>query len=211
MIVRKNEVVFWPHITRRVEGFVQQLATLKGLERISPGRNLQLIPYGFFGRSRFLDTTTPGRTVYRAQNEWRTGLDAKVILRDALTLDLTLNPDFSQVESDEPQVTVNQRFEVFFPEKRPFFIGNAGFFQTPENLFFSRRIADPDVGVRLTGKLGRWAIGGLATDDRDPGQSFQDSISPISRRARIGVVGVRREVAPASQHRTADHELGFGP
>ena len=61
-------------------------------------------------------------------------------MRDAVTLDLTANPDFSQVESDEPQVTVNQRFEVFFPEKRPFFIENAGFFQTPVNLFFSRRL-----------------------------------------------------------------------
>jgi hypothetical protein len=55
-------------------------------------------------------------------------VDAKAVIRDALTVDMTVNPDFSQVESDEPQVTVNQRFEVFFPEKRPFFIENAGYF-----------------------------------------------------------------------------------
>ena len=75
-------------------------------------------------------------------------------LKNALVLDATINPDFSQVESDEPQVTVNQRFEVFFPEKRPFFLENAAYFDTPINLVFTRRIADPEYGVRLTGKLG---------------------------------------------------------
>ena len=71
------------------------------------------------------------------------GVDGKVVLKDAFTLDLTLNPDFSQVESDEPQVTVNQRYEVYFPEKRPFFLDNAAYFKTPVQLFFSRRIVDP--------------------------------------------------------------------
>ena len=72
--------------------------------------------------------------------------------RDAVTLDFTVNPDFSQVESDEPQVTVNQRFEVFFPEKRPFFLENADFFASPITLFFSRRLGDPQFGARMTGK-----------------------------------------------------------
>jgi len=53
-----------------------------------------------------------------------------------VTFDVTLNPDFSQVESDDPQLTVNQRFAVFFPEKRPFFIENAGVLAAPINLFF---------------------------------------------------------------------------
>ena len=59
------------------------------------------------------------------------GLDAKAVLKDKFVLDATANPDFSQVESDEPQVTVNQRFEVQFPEKRPFFLENSNYFQTP--------------------------------------------------------------------------------
>ena len=58
-------------------------------------------------------------------------MDMKLVPRDAVTLDFTINPDFSQVESDEPQVTVNQRFEVFFPEKRPFFLENSDFFNSP--------------------------------------------------------------------------------
>ena len=57
------------------------------------------------------------------------GLDAKVVLRDAMAIDVALNPDFSQVESDQPQVAVNQRFELFYPEKRPFFLEHASVFK----------------------------------------------------------------------------------
>ena len=189
-IVRNNETSFWPYITRRVEGFAQQMAPLEGLENISPGRNLQFIPYGIFTRARLLDTTVPK---FRTENDVRGGLDAKIVLRDAFTLDVALNPDFSQVESDEPQVLVNQRFEVFFPEKRPFFIENAGFFQTPMNLFFSRRIGDPQFGLRLTGRAGAWTIGGLAIDDRAPGKRVPVGDPLRDERAGIGAVRVRRE------------------
>src|SRR2546422_11341776 len=138
-IIRKNESSWWPHISRRVEGVVQQLATLEGLERIPPGRNVQLIPYGLFARARFLDTADANNSRFRTEDDFRGGEDGKFVVRDALTFDVALNPDFSQVESDEPQVTINQRFEVFFPEKRPFFIENAGFFQTPVTLFLDRK------------------------------------------------------------------------
>jgi len=192
-IERKNETSFWPYVTRRVEGFAQQMATLQGLDRISPSRNLQFIPYGILTRARFLDPLAPGGPALRTDNDARGGLDAKFILRDALTLDVALNPDFSQVESDDPQVLVNQRFEVFFPEKRPFFIENAGFFQTPINLFFSRRIVDPQFGTRLTGKVGHWALGGLLIDDRPP------KSDPLhGDRAGIGMARVQREFASQS-------------
>lgn len=189
-IARNSELSFWPHITRQVQGFANQMATLEGLERIHRGRNIQLIPYGFAARSKFLDDQVPA---FRSESDFRAGLDAKIVIKDALTLDLTLNPDFSQVESDEPQVTINQRFEVFFPEKRPFFLENAGFFQTPENLFFSRRIADPQLGVRLTGKLGAWALAGLLMDDRAPGKLADENDPLHSKRAAIGVIRVNRE------------------
>ncbi len=194
-IVRNNETSFWPFITRRLEGLAQQLATLEGLERISPGRNLQFIPYGVFARARFLDVRVPG---FVTDHDARAGLDAKMVLRDAFTLDVAVNPEFSQVESDEPQVTINQRFEVFFPEKRPFFIENAGYFEARQNLLFSRRIIDPQVGVRLTGKSGRWAFGGLAIDDRAPGRRVRKTDPLHGRRAGIGVVRVQREVAQQS-------------
>ncbi|HEV8130124.1 MAG TPA: DUF5916 domain-containing protein [Acidobacteriota bacterium] len=194
-ILRNLENSFWPYITRSKQGFVQQMATLEGLEQISPGRNMQLIPYGVFAGSRFLDAQTPG---FRTDIETRGGLDAKMILHDALAVDVALNPDFSQVESDEPQVTVNQRFEVFFPEKRPFFIENAGFFQTPEQLFFSRRIVNPQFGARLTGKVGNWALGGLVIDDRAPGKGVPDDDPLRGRRAGIGMLRVQREFGEQS-------------
>src|SRR5436309_1681915 len=155
-IRRNNEQSYWPYVTKRVAGFVPQFATLEGLQDIAPGRNLRLNPYSAFTGARFLDAGVPA---FRRENDLRIGLDAKAVLGGALTLDGTVNPDFSQVESDQPQVTINERFEVFYPEKRPFFIENAGYFQTPVNLFFSRRIADPGTGVRLTGKAGRCAVG----------------------------------------------------
>ncbi len=192
LIPENNETSFWPFVTQKVEGFAQQLATLEGIRDVSPSRNLQFIPYGLFSRSRFLDAGIPA---FRRDTTFRGGLDSKIVLRDALTLDIALNPDFSQVESDDPQVTINQRFEVFFPEKRPFFIENAGYFQTPENLFFSRRIVDPEFGARLTGKIGRWALGALAIDDRAPGNA---QVVNQGDRAAIGVVRAQREFGKQS-------------
>ncbi len=199
VILRTNEVVFWPYITERVAGLASQFATLEGIQEISPGRNMQFIPYGLFARARFLDTVDPNNPRFRTDDEFRGGLDAKFVVRDALTFDVTVNPDFSQVESDEPQVTINQRFEVFFPEKRPFFIENAGFFQTPITLLFSRRISDPQFGARMTGKVGRWALGALGIDDRGPGNGRLPSDPLSGDRAGIGVVRVQREFGEQSK------------
>ncbi len=190
IIVRNNETSFWPYITRRIPSFGQQLATLDGLERVSPGRNLQAIPYGTLTSARFLEGSP---ATHAHETTGRAGFDAKLVVRDAVTVDLTLNPDFSQVESDEPQVTVNQRFEVFFPEKRPFFIENAGFFQTPQTLFFSRRVADPQVGARVTGKAGRWAFAGLVMDDRR-----SHLARPEPKRAAVVVARVQHEFGKQS-------------
>jgi hypothetical protein len=207
-IIRNGEFATWPYITPRIESYLQQLATLEGLERISPGRNLQFIPYGAFSSSRFLDAAATGGPDFHTKNEGRGGLDSKIVLKDAVTLDIAVNPDFSQVESDEPQVTINQRFEVFFPEKRPFFIENAGFFRTPVNLFFSRRIADPQFGVRVTTKAGPWTLAAFGMDDRQPTAAFVPSgagpgifseCNPLDdSRAGMGVFRVQREFASQS-------------
>jgi hypothetical protein len=196
VILRKSEYDYWPYVTQRVAGLTQQFAPLGGLEKVSPGRNIQLIPYGLLANDHFLNQPSVGPPGFVDKNEHRAGLDAKFVSQDALTFDLTLNPDFSQVESDDPQVTVNQRFAVFFPEKRPFFIENAGFFVTPINLFFSRRIADPQFGSRVTGKVGKWTLGALVIDDRQPGQGFPSG--PYDTRAVDGVVRVTREFGDQS-------------
>ena len=185
-----NETSFWPYMTKNINGFHQQMATLTGLERITAGRNIQLIPYGDFTGARFLDETNGA---YDRSREGRAGLDAKMVIQDAFTLDLAVKPDFSQVESDEPQVTINQRFEVQFPEKRPFFIENANYFNTGETLFFSRRISDPQLGARITGKVGRWAVGALVMDDKGPGEQVGEGEPGRGDRAVVAVARVARE------------------
>jgi hypothetical protein len=190
-----NETDFWPGNTKRVNGFIAQFATATGVSNVSPGRNLQLTPYGTFTGARFRDAASGGFT---RKDEGRAGLDFKLVPRDAMALDFTVNPDFSQVESDEPQVTVNQRFEVFFPEKRPFFLENADFFDSMFTLFFSRRIRDPQFGARMTGKVGQWATGALLMDDRAPGRLVPPTSSLFEHRS-VNVVGsARRDFANQS-------------
>ena len=195
-IPRNDEGSFWPHVSERIEGRLNQGALLTGLSGISPGRNIQLIPYGTSRSFRVLDPAAP--ELRRDDFDPDAGLDAKLVLKDSLALDLTVNPDFSQVESDQPQVTVNQRFEVFFPEKRPFFLENAGYFQTPVNLLFTRRIADPSVGARLTGKLGKYSLGALLIDDEAPGKSVPVDDPLRGERARFGVLRLSRDLLKQS-------------
>jgi hypothetical protein len=197
-IQRNNEDSYWPYITDRLEGLAPQFATLEGITGISSTRNTEFVPHVVYTGARLLEPAVNGGSAFRTDNEPNAGVDLKVVLHDSFTLDVTANPEFSQVESNDPQVTINQRFEVFFPEKRPFFLENAGFFQTPEQLFFSRRIADPQAGVRLTGKAGRWAVGALAIDDRAPGENRAPDDPLRDRRALTGAIRVAREFANRS-------------
>jgi hypothetical protein len=193
-IGRNNEFSMWPYITRRkLPQFVAQFGHVEGLQGISPGRNVQFIPYGLVSGQKYLDRTPGAVPGIVTEPAGRGGVDAKVVIKDALTLDMTFNPDFSQIESDEPQVTVNQRYEVFFPEKRPFFLENNSYFTTPQNLFFTRRVIDPEYGLRLTGKLGRWGIGVLAADDRAPGKQVAADDPLRGKRAVNGVLSLQRD------------------
>jgi len=191
-IPRSNENTFWPRVSNRIEGRLGQQATLRGLEGISPGRNRQIIPYA---TARNFELLNEDEGEFDSESfDAEIGLDAKLVFRDSLTLDATINPDFSQVESDQPQVTVNERFEVFFPERRPFFLENDDYFRTPINLLFTRRIADPSVGGRFTGKLGQRAIGVLVTDDEAPGEIVEPGRPGHGERSWVGVLRLRRDM-----------------
>ncbi|HSB54083.1 MAG TPA: DUF5916 domain-containing protein, partial [Gemmatimonadales bacterium] len=102
--------------------------------------------------------------------------DAGLNLRLGFTsfaLDATANPDFSQVETDAGQVTLNQRFALFYPEKRPFFLEGIELFGTPQTLVYTRRIGDPKGGVKLTGKFGQLGVAHLtAVDQTDTGNAW---------------------------------------
>lgn len=173
-IRRLDEEAFWPLVTKRAQAFVPQFADARGLSRISPGANVQMTPYGVMSGGR--DGGDP-------IEERRLGFDAKFGIGSAFVADVAFNPDFSEVESDTPQVTVNERFEVLFPERRSFFVENASYFNTPIPLFFSRRIGDPRAGVRVTGKSGGWATGALVAPDRgvEDGRSSVAAVGSLRR------------------------------
>jgi len=199
-IVRKNEDSFWPHISYKMEGRLGQAATLYGLEGISPGRSVELIPYGVMRGFRALDTLNNSGTPFfqQATAQGQPGLDAKFVLHDHFVVDMTANPDFSQVESEDPQITVNQRFQVYFPEKRPFFLENEDYFRTPIDLFFTRNIEDPSAGIRLTGKEGPYSVGLMAADDRSPGLGVPNNASLFKERSYFTIARVSRDISKQS-------------
>jgi len=141
-----------------------QANRLTGIRDVSPGLNLEITP-----------TLTARRADERPlrDSEFRNGsidpepgLDMRWSPTSDLALNLTANPDFSQVEADAPQLEVNNRFALFFPEKRPFFLEGADFFSTPLQAVFTRTVADPIGGTKATGKIGGSAVGGMVTLDR---------------------------------------------
>jgi Domain of unknown function (DUF5916) len=199
VIPRDSERAYYPENSSRSQGWLVHEGDIKGLEKISPGRNLQFNPYTSLGAFRALDTRDPAGARFTGKHlQPKEGLDTKIVIKDSLVLDTTLNPDFGQIESDDPQVVVNQRFEVFFPEKRPFFQENSNFFSTPLNLVFTRRVVDPMYGARLTGKIGPWAIGTFLANDRAPGKSVIDTDPLAGNNAFFGVFRLNREVGKNS-------------
>ncbi len=196
---RNNEEAFWPQYSSRIIGRLNQEGDATGLEDISPGHNFQLIPYGIFRSFRELDLRDLDHPTFTQRDAFgQIGLDAKAVVKDKFVVDATANPDFSQIESDDPQVTVNQRFEVQFPEKRPFFLENSNYFQTPIPLLFTRRIVDPQWGARLTGKDGPWAVGMLVADDASPGTEVAPDNPLFGQHAYFAVGRVSRDLGNQS-------------
>lgn len=212
-IPRTNENLFWPRISNRIQGRFNQAATATGVQKISPSHNIQLIPYGLVRSFRDIDQRDPDHPFFEGRSlKPDIGLDSKFVLHGGFVLDATVNPDFSQIESDQPQITVNQRFEVFFPEKRPFFLENSNYFALPMNLVFTRRIAHPEFGLRLTGKSGPWAVGVLATDDRAPGEAVPPSDPHSGDHATFTIARVSRDIFQQSTIGAifTDREFGGG-
>ncbi len=195
VIPRLAERAYYPENSARLQGLLVHEGDIGGFDQISPGRNMQFIPYTSLGAFRSLDERDPAGDRFTGKHlEPKAGLDSKIVLKDSLVFDSTINPDFGQIESDDPQVTVNQRFEVFFPEKRPFFQENSSYFATPMNLVFTRRVVDPLYGARLTGKVGGWAIGSFVANDRAPGKNVIDTDPLSGNDAYYGVFRLNREI-----------------
>ena len=193
-IPRLSEESFWPPYSISVDGRLNQTAMLTGIRDVSPGSNTQITPFVFARNVDALDNRALGGPKFKQESEYDVGVDAKFVFNDSWVLDLTLNPDFSQVESDEPQVTVNERFEVQYPERRPFFVENADFFATDSILLFTRRIIDPEAGLRFTGRSGPWGVGTMLMNDEAPGLNRTAGDPLNGEKATIGVLRVFRDL-----------------
>ena len=169
-IQHKDETVVWSPVSRDIAGFLTQMGVLDGLSGLSTSRNLEILPTFTGIQIGQLDEETGSFSDDDLIPDL--GVNVKYGLTSDLTADFTVNPDFSQIESDRPQITVNQRFPLFFPELRPFFLEGQEIFDTPGqiNLVHSRTIVDPRVGGKLTGKAGNTTLGVLVADDEAPGR-----------------------------------------
>ncbi|MBL8113803.1 MAG: carbohydrate binding family 9 domain-containing protein [Acidobacteria bacterium] len=142
--------------------YVCQFSKMTGFDRIDPGRNIEVSPTVTVHRT---DELGPGGGLEPGKWDFDPGLSAKWGITPNLTLNGALNPDFSQIEADSAQLDINTQFALFFPEKRPFFLEGADTFSTPIQAVYTRTIADPDWGAKVTGKQGRSALGLYITRD----------------------------------------------
>ena len=166
----KSEAQSWSPVSRAVAGQLTQFGVLEGLENLSQSRNLEILPELTGVRFGALDGDT-GRFNQR-DPIGDIGVGFKYGITPNLTADLTYNPDFSQIESDRPQIETNQRFALFYPEQRPFFLEGQEIFQisTPLNLLNTRTIVAPRFGGKLTGKVGNTTLGFILADDEAAGR-----------------------------------------
>lgn len=203
-IRRNNEVVYWAPLTRQYN--LNRVSEAGTLEHIEPpeARNLKFTPYGLVNSSR-------GGDLPESETDMEFGFDAKYSITPSLTLDLSYHTDFAQVEADEEQVNLD-RFDLYYPEKRPFFLENADQFSVGNSeeaeLFFSRRIGiseDGEVipiigGARVSGKVGNHTnVGFLYMSAEDvpgvaPGNGFTVARinQELGRRSSVGAIFTER-------------------
>jgi hypothetical protein len=190
--------------------FLAQAGQFTGLEAIATERMLEIIPVLTLAETgRRVKTLPPAasRLLNQPVNV-DAGVTGKVTLTPGVTFDFALNPDFAEVEADQPQITANQRFPLFFEERRPFFLEGADIFRTPIQAWYSRTIIDPDVALKLSGKRGRTNFGALLASDNAPGNFSADeradpALRPtitklLDHNAYVGAVRVRRDVGAQS-------------
>ena len=168
------------------------MVTSSGLSGIETGKSFEIIPYALGGSSKTHAQPVAGQLA--------TGIDVQYSLSGALRTNFTLNPDFAQVEADQLEINLT-RFPTRFPEKRPFFVEGNSLFETPLDLFFSRRIGSlGDIlwGGKMTGKVSRYSIGvlGALTGSFDELEAGKPSRS--KEEAWYSAVRVKRDVLKRS-------------
>ncbi len=208
----------WLPDDRNISGFLNKHGKITGLDEIKAERTLEIVPSITLSetgrRVRTIPryalapgSVDPGRFVNQPVKQ-DIGVTLKYTITPNITLDAAVNPDFAEIEADAPVVTANQRFPIFFEEKRPFFLEGADTFNSPLRIFNSRSIVDPDFAAKLTGKVGKTSIGFLVASDKAPGNYEEDDRNDPSVRPRIdefldknaifGVFRVKRDFGTAN-------------
>ena len=180
---------------------VCHLEPLTGFVGIRPGRNVELDPTVTATRT---DTrpSFPSGALESGDAEFDPGLTARWGITPNVSLNAAINPDFSHVEADVAQLAVNERFTLFFPEKRPFFLEGADFFGTPVSAVYTRTISDPSWGLKVTGKQNKSAFGGFIT--RDQANTFiipgfeGSSVASLNQGVLGGVLRYRYDLGRSS-------------
>jgi len=161
-------------------------------ENLKGPLNIEILPSITYSNNR--ERTQPAEWG-KSQDDKQLGIGFKYGITSSITADITINPDFSQVESDAFQVEVNQRYPLFYTEKRPFFMEGVdifSFFTIPDGFLpyavHTRRIIDPSYGVKLTGSVGKIAFGFLTAGDEWPGQPWSEGTNPNEdKKALFGI------------------------
>jgi hypothetical protein len=177
----------WTPVVRASASFLIQSGTLKGLTGMRRGLVMDVSPE-FTSRV----DGAPAASSYRYGTvDPQLGANLRWGVTQNLSLTGTVNPDFSQVEADVGQVTVNERFAVFFPEKRPFFLEGLEQFDTPNALIYTRRISAPVGGAKLTGKVGGTGVAYIgAVDD--------NNLSATGDHPIVNLLRLRRDLGTSS-------------
>ena len=191
-IPSKDEEVVWAPVSRDVQGFLTQMGVVSGMAGVSTSRNLEFLPTLTAVQFGSRDSDTGVYTDDRVDSD--AGLSVKYGVTSNLTLDFTYNPDFSQIEADRPRITANQRFPIFFEERRPFFLEGRQIFNTEINVVHTRTIVDPRHGAKLTGKIGRTTVGVLFANDEAAGLRDDLSDPAFGRSANVAIGRVRYDM-----------------
>jgi hypothetical protein len=182
-----DELDSWMPISRDITGTLNQAGHITGLDGIATERTLEIIPSVTVSKSG--QRTFDGFTNRGFQGDY--GVNVKLGINPNTTLDVAINPDFADVEADSIVLQANQRFPIFFPERRPFFLEGKDIFQTQIQVLDTRRIADPDLAVKLSGKQGRTVYGLMLASDSV--LSIQND-KFLQRNSQAAVLRLRRDI-----------------
>jgi hypothetical protein len=192
-IRRKNEEIYWHPRSRDVNGFLIQAGTLEVQGPIEKGKNVEIMP------------VLTGLKAMGNKAEADPGINLKYGITSDLTADIAINPDFSQVEADMPQIDVNQRYALYYPETRPFFLEGKDFFDTPFELVYTRNIVNPLWGGKLTGKVGKLTMGFMSAFDETPAEidnPWEDEPDIEGHKGWVNVFRLKRDLY-------AESHIGF--